>query len=237
MFKTLVILMRGASAAAEEDLKDRSAIPILDQQIREVAAGVEASKRTLAVAMAQEEAEARRLAGMEASLADLESRAVAALQGQREDLASDAAAAILALGADRDAARAAHSAFHKEVDAMRRAQADAARRLAALQRGRTVAQASEAVRRLRAGRLGANPASASSLAEAEATLARLRSRQAGDAAAEAALDRIEGAATDATASAVATRLGEAGFGPRTAPSLDDVMARLKAKAGASAPAP
>ena len=37
--------------AAEDDLKDRSAMLILDQQIREVAAAVEAGKRSLAVAM------------------------------------------------------------------------------------------------------------------------------------------------------------------------------------------
>ena len=236
MFKTFATLLRGASAAAEEDLTDRHAIPILDQQIREAAAGIEAGKRSLAIAIAQEEAEARRLTGLESALADLEARAVAALQGRREDLATDAAAAILALGADCDAARAAHAAFRKEVEAMRRAHADAARRLGALRHGRTVAQAAEAVRRLRAGRLGGSPASTSTLADAEATLARLRSRQAGDAAAEAAMDRLDAATADASAGAVATRLGEAGFGPRTAPGLDDVMARLRAKAAAPASA-
>lgn len=235
MLKTLSLLLRGANAAAEEDLADRNALLILDQQIREVAAGIEAGKRALALATARDAAEARCLADLEARLADLEARAVAALQGGREDLATEAAQAILALDADRDAARGTRAALQTEVEALRRAHADAGRRLAALQRGRSAAQAAEAVRRLRAGRLRSTVGN-STLTEAEATLARLRARQSEDSAAETALDTLEAAMAGATASAVATKLGAAGFGARTAPDIGDVMARLKAKAGAPAAA-
>ena len=41
MFKTIVTLMRGAAFRAEEELTDRSALLILDQQIRDAAAGIE----------------------------------------------------------------------------------------------------------------------------------------------------------------------------------------------------
>lgn len=235
MLKTFATLLRGAAAAADEDLADRNALLILEQQTRDAAAGIEASKRALAIAMAQEAAGARRLAETEAGLADLEDRAVAALRGGREDLAAGAAAAILAAGADRDAACGIHATLRTEVEALRQAHADAARRLAALQRGRTVAQAAEAVRRLRAGRLRSNPAAMNSLAEAEATLARLRARQAGDAAAEAALETID-AAADATVSAAAAKLGAEGFGPCITPGINDVMTRLRAKAAAPAAA-
>ena len=68
MLKTLSTLLRGASAAAAEDLADRNALLILDQQIREVAAGVEAGKRALALAMARDATEARCLADAEARL-------------------------------------------------------------------------------------------------------------------------------------------------------------------------
>lgn len=237
MLKTLTTLFRGASAAAGEDLTDRNALPILDQQIRDVAAGVEAGRRALAVALAQEAAEARRLADAEAGLADLEARAVGALQAGREDLAAGAAAAILMFGADRDQARDAHVRFQTEVQAMRQAYLDSTRRLAALQRGRGIARASEAVRRLRAVRQDDGPGAPATLAEAEATLARLRTRQAGDAAAAAALEAID-AAVDATmgttVAAAAARLALEGFGPKAAPSLVDVMARLKAKAATPA---
>lgn len=234
MLKTFATLLRGAAAAEEEALIDRNALLILDQQVRDVIAGVEAGKRALAIAMAHRDAEARRLVKAQAILADLESRAVAALQGGREDLAHEAAAAILAVEADLEAARGTHAGFETEVVAMHRKHGDATRRLAALQRGRSVAQAAEAVRRLRAGSGYGGLAAASCLADAEATLARLRVRQAGESAVEAALEAIGDASAGVTASAVAARLGAEGFGTRTAPALSQVMARLAAKAGTAA---
>jgi len=71
MFKTIVTLMRGAAAAAEEQVADRSALLILDQQIRDAAAAIERSKRALAVAIAQDEAEGKRLETTLRRIADL----------------------------------------------------------------------------------------------------------------------------------------------------------------------
>src|SRR3954447_3242165 len=109
MFKILDTLLRGAAAQAEEDLADRHALLILDQQIRDVASGVERSKRALALAVARDEAEGRRLATLEARIADLEERAVAALRAGRDDLASEAAQALAALEADRNEIREART--------------------------------------------------------------------------------------------------------------------------------
>jgi phage shock protein A len=78
MFKTLFALVRGAAAAAEGEVIDRSALLILDQQIRDAATAVERGKRALAVAVAHDEAEGKRLEATLARLADLEERAVAA---------------------------------------------------------------------------------------------------------------------------------------------------------------
>jgi len=104
MFKTVVTLFRGSVAAAGEELEDRTALLILDQQMRDAAAAVERSKRTLALAIAQDQQEGRKLEATVARIADLETRAVAALDGGREDLAKEAAEAIAGLEADRDAA-------------------------------------------------------------------------------------------------------------------------------------
>ena len=41
MFKLVTTLVRGAAAAAEEQLTDRHALLILDQHIRDAAAGVD----------------------------------------------------------------------------------------------------------------------------------------------------------------------------------------------------
>jgi phage shock protein A len=81
MFKTVLTLFRGSVAVAGEELEDRSALLILDQQMRDAAAAVERSKRTLALAIAQDQQEGRRLDATNARIADLEIRATAALDG------------------------------------------------------------------------------------------------------------------------------------------------------------
>ena len=88
MFKTIVTLMRGAAAKAEEDFADRHALLLLDQQIRDAAAATERAKRALAIAIAQDEAEGKRLETTLSRIADLEERATAALAGGRDDLAA-----------------------------------------------------------------------------------------------------------------------------------------------------
>src|SRR5262245_65186106 len=85
MLKTIITLVRGAAFRAEEEFADRSALLILDQQIRDAAAGIERAKRALAVAVAQDEAEGKRLETTLTRIADLEERAIAALDGNNEE--------------------------------------------------------------------------------------------------------------------------------------------------------
>lgn len=224
MLTLLRTLARGAAAQACEEAHDRHALLVLDQQIRETAADLERSRRTLAAAMAGDGAEARRLAEVEARAADLEVRAVAALSAGREDLAREAAEAIASLEAERDALRKARATFAAEVARMRGVLADATRRQAALERGRRVAAASEAVRRLRRTETVSERAT---LREAEATLARLQRLQAEAAATDEALAAIE-----TPEESIAERLEREGFGPRTRPSSDGVLARLRSRAEA-----
>ena len=55
MFKTILTIFRGSVAAAGEELEDRTALLVLDQQMRDAGSAVERSKRTLALAIAQEQ--------------------------------------------------------------------------------------------------------------------------------------------------------------------------------------
>lgn len=218
LFRTLA---RGAAAQACEEARDRHALLVLDQQIRETAADLERGRRTLAAAIAGDSAEARRLAEVEARAADLESRAVAALAAGREDLAREAAEAIASLETERDALRTARATFSGEVARLRAVLADATRRQAALERGRRVAAASEAVRRLR---LTDSVGERANLRQAEATLARLQRIQAEATATDEALVAIE-----TPEETIADRLEREGYGPRTRPSSDDVLARLRSR--------
>jgi phage shock protein A len=225
MLKTVFTLIRGSVAAAEEELVDRSALLVLDQQIRDAAAAIDRGKKALALAIAQDEQEGRRLDSTDARIADLEERVVAALAAGREDLAAEGAEAIAVLEADRDAIREARTAYGSEIARLRHAVTGASRRLSELERGRRVAQAAEAVRRLRTG--PADMAGYATLAEAEATLRRLRARQAEEAAADAALRTLDGETAPVS---VADKLEAAGFGKRTRPTADTVLERLRRRA-------
>lgn len=229
MFKTFITLVRGATAAAEEDLADRSALLILDQQIRDAGAATARGKKALAMAVAQDDAEGRRLEETLRRIADLEERAAAALTGGREDLAGEAAEAIAFMEDDRDAIREARAGFAREAAHLRGAVANASRRLADLERGRRIAKAADAVRRLKEGPSAGMGNAA--LAEAEATLRRLRERQAEDAAADAALKSMD---TEAASATLAERMESAGFGRRTRSSAADVLERLRKRNANSA---
>jgi phage shock protein A len=226
MFKTVFTLFRGSVAAAGEELEDRSALLILDQQMRDAANAVERSKRSLALAIAGDQQEGRRLDATNARIADLEVRATAALDGGREDLAREAAQAIANLEADRDAAMTARTLFASEITRMKRQVANAEARITELDRGRRIARAAEAVRALRRGGIEAARPYESTLPEAENTLRRLRERQIEAQAASDALIELD-AATGPLATA--EKLAEQGFGPRLKSTADDVLARLNAK--------
>jgi phage shock protein A len=226
MFKTVFTVFRGSVAAAGEELEDRTALLILDQQMRDAAAAVERSKRTLALAIAQDQQEGRRLDATNTRIADLEVRATAALEGGREDLAREAAQAIANLEADRDAAMTARALFASEITRLKRHVANAEARITELDRGRRIARASEAVRALRRGGIEAARPYECTLPEAEITLRRLRERQLEAQAADEALIELDAASGPL---ATAEKLAEQGFGPRLKSTADDVLARLNAK--------
>ncbi|MGI4955110.1 MAG: PspA/IM30 family protein, partial [Janthinobacterium lividum] len=119
MFKTVVTLLRGSAAAAAEDLADRNALLILDQQMRDAQAQFGAAQRALAIAMAENAQEVRRTASLDEQIARLEARTRAALAGGRDDLALEAAEAIAALETERDTGRQAAGLFATEIVRLR----------------------------------------------------------------------------------------------------------------------
>ena len=224
MLKTIVTLMRGSAAAAAEEVADRHALVILDQQMRDAGSALERAKRALALAIAQDRQEGLRLDRIIAQIADLETRVSAALEAGQEAPARDGAEAIARLEAERDAATTARTLFAGEIMRLRAHVSQAEARIDSLDRGRRIARATEAVRGLRQGRIETAGPHRATLSEAEQTLRRLRERQAEAQAAEDALDEIDAAAGPLQA---AERLAAQGFGPRLKTSADDVLARLK----------
>ena len=231
MFKTFVTFIRGKNFEAVQTFADDHALTLLDQQIRDAAGDLDRARRALAIAEAQNGAEASRIEALGARIADLEARTIAALDSGREDLASEAAEVIAGLEADLATAKAAHASFGRECGKLRSMTHNAERRLAELERGRRAARAAEAVRRLRSRGSETLGGGASSLRDAEATLKRLRERQIEDEAATAAMEAVEGSAG---ADLVAEKLEDAGFGASTRPTARDVLERLKQRQKTSA---
>lgn len=234
MLKTVITLLRGQAAAAEEDFADRHALLLLDQQIRDGAAGLDRAKKALAIAMAGDKAEEGAIRAADDRIADLERRVMAAIEVGDERLARDGAEAIAGLEADRTAAREARKLFADEITRLRAHVVDAEARLARLDRGRRTARAAEAVRSLRRGRTEAPGLTRATIREAEQTLERLRGQQIRVADADEALDSLD---RETHPASVAERLAAAGHGPRLTATPDDVLARLRARMKGVPPTP
>ncbi|PRH86445.1 hypothetical protein C5L14_13955 [Labrys okinawensis] len=229
MFKTIVTLFRGAAAEAQDNLAGRNAVRILDQQIRDARAGLEQGRRALAVAIAQDRAEARRLGDVRRRIADLDERAIEALRGGRDDLAGEAAVEIANLENDTAAIAAAQATFAEEAARLRTKLAAAERRFLEIERGRRITAAAEIVNKLKSGYAAAAPGTA--LADAEKTLARLRERQTHQDDVDLELEVLD---AEARSAAATERLEAAGFGPPTRTTAQDVLARLKTRAAQAA---
>ena len=224
MFNVLVTLLRGKNADASDAFTDAHALPILRQQLRDCAAGVETARRSVAMVMAYAEREKKSADRIAAQLTDLEARALAALTMGRDDLATEAAGAIAQLEAERDTTTKAIATYNIEIAHLRSVLTEAEHRLRDLNRGHHLAIATNHTQRLRdtAPRIAT-----SNLDDAEATLARLQQCQSATEATRAAMLEMT---ASTNAEAMRNRLAAAGCGAPMRPDAASVLARLKAKA-------
>jgi phage shock protein A len=233
VFKTLVTIIRGATASAEREFADRNALLLLDQQIRDATNSLERAKKALALAIGHDRQEAARIVAAETRIAELEARVTAALRAGDEAIAREGAEAIAGLEADRDSYRTAKALFEPEIQSLREYVAQAQQRFLTVERGRRIAKAAQSIRIMRRGGVEEEGPHRATLSEAEATLSQLRNRQAEIRAADEALDELEAASRPET---IAEKLAAKGFGPRVKATADDVLARLRARARTGAAA-
>ena len=223
MFKLISILLRGRAHDAEQAFADRKAVPLLAQQIRDAAQSIQSARRSVAVAIAQNEQEKVQHGMIVARIDDLENRASAALAKGNEGLAREAAEAIAYLEAERDASEKAQAQFSTSVDKLKGIVRASEARLQELQRGERLARATQEAQKLDV--VVAGPGLAT-LDDAEETLARLRLRQSQNELTAAALQDMEGAIRPA---GIIEKLANAGCGAPLRSSADDVLARLKSR--------
>ncbi|PDS67907.1 PspA/IM30 family protein [Rhizobium phaseoli] len=223
MFKLISILLRGRAHDAEQAFADRHAVPLLAQQIRDAAQAIQSARRSVAVAIAQNEQEKAQHQTILSRIADLETRACAALDKGNEGLAREAAEAIAFLEAERDASVAAQAQFATSIGKLKSIVRSAEARLQELQRGERLARATEQAQKLDV--VVAGPGLAT-LDEAEETLARLRLRQSQNELTAAALKDME---STTRPTGIIEKLANAGCGAPLTSSADDVLARLKSR--------
>ncbi|EJC79891.1 phage shock protein A (IM30), suppresses sigma54-dependent transcription [Rhizobium leguminosarum bv. trifolii WSM2297] len=228
MFKLISTLLRGRARDAEQAFADRNAVPLLAQQIRDAAQQIQSARRSVAVAIAQNEQEKGQHATIVARIADLEVRAIAALTKGNEGLAREAAEAIAFLEAERDASVKAQAQFTQAIDKLKGIVRAAEVRLQELQRGERLARATQEAQKLDITVAGPGLAT---LDDAEETLARLRLRQGQNELTAAALKDMESATRPA---GIIEKLANAGCGAPLTSSADDVLARLKSRINSAA---
>ncbi|WP_394689697.1 PspA/IM30 family protein [Hoeflea sp.] len=223
MFKRLSALVRGTVWNAAEDVTDRNAIIVLDQQIRDCAQALTQARKAVALAEAEFRQEAKQHNHIKTRLEDLESRTVAAMHAGKGELAREAAEMIAALEADSKASEETQARFEREILRLRASVKDASARLSALKRGRQVSAAAARVRHLRAGEGNGGK---SALRDAEETLQRLKVRQTQADLVEASLESMD---REASPDHMVEKLAGAGCGAPVNTTADKVLARLAAR--------
>jgi phage shock protein A len=222
MFSLIKTLLDGASARAEDNLKDRFAIDLLAQRIRDAEAGLAAAKQTLASLIVRQRAEQTSLDQLDRRIADLETRTLSALSADNQALAEGGASAIAELENEREVRRTTVKSLGEKTLRMRLSLERAHRRIIDLNQGMISARAIDAERKAQS-RLNRSIGRTASINEAEELLARIKDSP--DPFEEAdILDEIDG---ELRHEAIRERLAEAGHGPATKVRAEDVLARLK----------
>lgn len=222
MVSLIRTLLDGASAKAEDRLKDQFAVDLLAQRIRDAEAGLASAKQTLASLIVRQRAEQASLDQLDRRIADLEERTRSARAASNEPLARDGAGAIAELENEREVRRATVRGLVEKTLRMRMSLEQAHRRIVDLNQGMISARAIDAEQKAQR-RLNRSIGRTASLNEAEALLARIRERS--DPLEEASiLDEIDAGLSQ---EAIRSRLEDAGHGPSTKVRAQDVLDRLK----------
>lgn len=222
MFGTLKTLFDGANARAEENLRDRYCIELIDQKIREATASLKAAKYSLASLIQRERAETRQVAALEERAADLTGRAREALAADREDLAQEAAQAIATMENELTLRRGTVQRLETRILQLRQSVETANRRLTDLKQGAIAARAAKREADIQK-RLGAHVAKDTAFEEAEALIQRVLNRD--DPFEQGQILKEIDAGLDQTD--MADRMADAGFGRATKSTAADVLSRLR----------
>ncbi|WP_208351695.1 PspA/IM30 family protein [Pseudaestuariivita rosea] len=220
-FKTLII---GANARAEEQVRDKYAIELIDQKIREAEASLKAAKATLASIIQRHRGEQRQVDGLKKQIKDMTTRAEEALDADREDLATEAAHAIAQMENELEIRQQTLERLDHKIIRLRQSVETGQRRIIDLKQGAITARAVRRELDMQV-KLNTTIGNTSSVEEAEELIATVLRKDDPFEQAEI-LREIEG---DLNHGSLADRMADQGFGPSTKTTANDVLNRLKSK--------
>lgn len=222
MFRTLNTLFTGANARAEEHVRDVFALELIDQKIREADAQLKTAKTTLASLIQRQRAEDQQRQGLQKRIDDLTTRATDAIAADHPHLAKEAATAIAQMENELKIRDQTLSRLDQKILRLQTSIETGQRRIIDLKQGAIQARAVRREQSIQSKIAGGH--ASSSVAEAEELIATVLHRD----------DPFEHAQimseidADLTHDTLSDRMADAGFGPATRSTADDVLKRLTA---------
>jgi phage shock protein A len=217
-------LFRGASARAEEQLRDQYSIELIEQKMREAQSQLQAAKVGLASLIQRERGEKRQIDSIKARVSELTQRAQDALAEGREDMAGQAAQAIADMENGLVQRRETVERLELRIAQLRTSIEAANRRIVDLKQGAIAARAvkkEQAIQR----RLGRHLGGSTAMDEAEELIANVIGKD--DPFEQSQILKEIDQALDH--SGLDARMADAGFGPKGRVTAGDVLARITPK--------
>lgn len=223
MLGTLKTLITGANARVEEKVRDTYSIELIEQKTREALTGLQAAKATLASLIQRGRAEGRQIEVLEKRAQDMSCRVKDALKGGRHDLAGEAAQAVAEMENELTLRRETASRLETRILRLRQSVEATNRRIIDLKQGAMAAKAVRQEQNIQK-RLNTTLAGQSPINEAEELIERVLSRDDPFEQSEILKEIDQGLNRED----IGDRLADAGFGPASKVTADDVLKRLTA---------
>lgn len=221
MLSTLKTLVTGANARANEKIRNTYSIELIEQKIREGQAGLQAAKATLASLIQRSRAEGRQIEMLVNRNKDMIRRAKEAMKAGRDDMAGEAAQVIAEMENELNLRQETASRLDSRIMRLRHSVEATNRRIVDLKQGAIAAKAVRQEQNIQQ-RLNTTLAGQSPMGEAEELIEKVLSRDDPFEQSEILKEIDQGLKHEG----IEGRMADAGFGPATKITAEDVLKRL-----------
>ncbi len=222
MFKTFSTLFQASGARADAQIIDRFAPELIDEKIRQSELHLAQAKRHLALMIQRKRSEDQQLSRLSSTLADTEKRAKAALADGNEPLALEAAAAIATMENELKLRHTTVAQLEKQTQRLKANVQSSQRRIIDLRQGALSARSIHEVNKLHV-KMGGSATGQTAAQEAQALIDQVLAKA--DPLEQAQI--LEEINQETDPDSLTDRLAQAGYGPATRATTEDIMARLR----------